>query len=165
MGIFNKVEEKKPLQKKETDYSKVNNLLSEDSKVIGNISFKSNVIILGYVKGEVSSENSVTVKKDGFVEGTIASNKISIEGKVQGNISTKGTVIVQRGGIVTGNISCTELNIEGSVKGDINVSGTTRINESSQYSGNIKTSNIFISEKSELKIDSLQVTKKQEESV
>ncbi len=85
-----------------------------------------------------TSEASILIPKDRFVEGYIKS--IRLECPFNGTILTKSTVIIDKASIVTGDVICANLMIFGHVKGNVFCTVIVTMNEESSLKGKVNAS-------------------------
>ena len=121
----------------------------------GDLYSEHNVIIHGVVKGHVTSKGSVTLSKEGNVEGNISSgNKVLILGSADGDISgekikieksvikgslfAKEKIIIGPESVVIGNLDALNADISGAVEGKIDIGEKITIRQSGIVKGDIK---------------------------
>lgn len=93
-------------------------VISEHTKVIGNIVTKGHIGIAGVVEGNIEAKGTVIVK--GTVKGDIICQNLMIEkGKVISNIVCEGQVVMKEGTSLTGQIECKDAAIGGNMTGEI----------------------------------------------
>jgi len=64
-------------------------IISRGVKIEGKITSDGNIRVDGEIKGDLISQNNVTVGENGHVNGQINANVITIGGKVVGTVSAK----------------------------------------------------------------------------
>jgi cytoskeletal protein CcmA (bactofilin family) len=79
--------------------------ISEGVEIEGKIHFSGPVKIDGSVIGDIISEETLTIGKEGNVESNIKTKNIIISGRLNGNIAASGLVAITSTGSLTGNIS------------------------------------------------------------
>ncbi len=104
MGIFDKNENRGALSKETT-------VISQSTKIEGEITLESNLHIDGRVEGTIKSSSVVSVGKSGEVQGEIYAAKVLVSGRVNGKIDAKEIEIVT-GGRVVGEIFVENLVIQ-----------------------------------------------------
>lgn len=118
-------------------------VISENTKILGNIITKGHIGIAGVVQGNIEAKGNVIIK--GVVKGDIVCQNLMIEkGKVLSNIVCDGKAIIKEGAVLTGNIKCKELSIGGTVNGTIECSGQTGILYSAVVNADIKTKKLGV---------------------
>lgn len=66
----------------------------------------------GEVKGELESSDTITVGKDGIVEGDIKARDIVIGGRIIGKLVASGKVVLESNAALDGDLSANRLVIE-----------------------------------------------------
>ncbi len=85
-------------------------IIARDLRIEGELSSSGLVEIEGYIKGIIKG-NSVVVREDGCVEGTIIAESLSIRGRFEGTIRAKSLNIASKAKII-GNIEYDLLSVE-----------------------------------------------------
>lgn len=85
-------------------------ILARDLKIEGEISSSGLVEIEGKINGTIKG-NSVILREEGFVEGTIIAETLNIKGSFEGNIKAQNINIASKAK-VTGNIEYGSLSVE-----------------------------------------------------
>ncbi|SNZ06321.1 protein CcmA, bactofilin family [Persephonella hydrogeniphila] len=106
MGIFNKGDNIKP-----STNSSGTTIISEGSRISGELRFNGSVHIDGDVEGNIFCEKVVTVGKKGKVKGKITAEKIIINGYAEGEADCSYVEILS-GGKFVGEITYNEITIE-----------------------------------------------------
>lgn len=88
------------------------NILSSDVEIKGSLKFSNDLIIDGKIEGEVSSDGSLTVGENAFVNGEIKTKSVTIFGKVVGNITVTDRCELKSAAILEGDITAGTLSIE-----------------------------------------------------
>ncbi len=90
------------------------NMISEGTRIEGEITFDQVSRIHGVLVGRVHSKSGSTLilSETGVVEGNIDADVLMINGYVRGDIKTKTRVFVSRTGRVIGNIETPSLVLE-----------------------------------------------------
>jgi cytoskeletal protein CcmA (bactofilin family) len=89
------------------------NILSSDVEIKGSLKFSNDLIIDGKIEGEVTSDGSLTVGENAFVQGEIRTKSVVLFGRVQGNITVnercelKSTAVLE-GDVVAGTLAIEE---------------------------------------------------------
>jgi len=104
MGIFDKNEIRQPVANETT-------VISQNTKVIGEITVDSNLHVDGEIEGKIVSSILVSIGKTGHVKGEIYAQKVLVSGRVNGKIDAKEIEIVT-GGRVVGEIYVENLVIQ-----------------------------------------------------
>jgi len=85
-------------------------IIARDLKVEGQINSKGLIEIEGMIKGTLNG-NSVILREEGVVEGTIIAESLSLRGTFNGNIKAKNINIASKANI-TGEIEYESLSVE-----------------------------------------------------
>ena len=85
-------------------------ILSKDLKVEGELLSSGTIEIEGYVNGTVKS-NHLTIREDGCIEGNIAADHLIVKGKFNGSVKAKHISISSKAQ-VNGNIEYEILSVE-----------------------------------------------------
>ena len=95
-------------------------IISRGVKIEGKITSDGNIRVDGDIKGDIISQNNVTVGESGQVNGQINANIISIGGKVIGTVSAKEKLALEAKGNLKGDIFTKTLVVEAGAKFDGN---------------------------------------------
>jgi len=106
MGIFNKGD-----NPKSTAVSSGTTIISDGSRISGELKFNGSVHIDGEVEGNIFCEKILTVGKKGKVKGKITAEKIIVSGFVEGDAEC-GSIEIISGGKFVGEITYNEITIE-----------------------------------------------------
>ena len=90
------------------------NMISEGTRIEGNITFDQVCRIHGILKGKVRSKpgSTLILSETGVIEGDIEADTLMIDGYVKGDIKTQTRVVVSKTGRVIGNIETPSLILE-----------------------------------------------------
>ncbi len=90
------------------------NVISEGTKIEGQIQFDHITRIHGVLVGEIKAKDGSTLilSESALTEGTIHADVLFVDGFVQGDIAAKTRVVISRTGRVVGNIKTRSLTIE-----------------------------------------------------
>ena len=81
-----------------------NSYIAPGTKINGEISGKTELVIDGEFEGQVRLDQTVTVGSQGFVKGEIAARTVRVGGKVQGNLRAADKVEVLATGTIEGDV-------------------------------------------------------------
>ena len=95
-------------------------IISRGVKIEGKITSDGNIRVDGDIKGDIVSQNNVTVGESGQVNGQINANVITIGGKVVGTVSAKEKLALEAKGNLKGDILTKTLVVEAGAKFDGN---------------------------------------------
>ena len=111
-------------------------IISEGTRVEGDIESKGHLAIAGTVDGKVSAKGNVIVT--GIVRGRIKCRDLVLdECNLNAEVQATGNVTI-KSGTVNGDITCNDLNIKGKVNGNINATGTVALASDATVVGDIK---------------------------
>ncbi len=97
--------------------------LGKSMKIKGKISSDEYLTVEGQVEGNIDISKTLTIGKNGFVNGTINADIVKLDGKAEGNITAASKLEIASSGTFQGTIKSDKLVIEeGAVfKGNVNV--------------------------------------------
>ncbi len=111
-------------------------IISEGTRVEGDIESKGHLAIAGTVDGKVSAKGNVIVT--GIVRGRIKCRDLVLdECNLNAEVQATGNVTI-KSGTVNGDIACNDLNIKGRVNGNITATGTVALASDATVVGDIK---------------------------
>lgn len=88
------------------------NILSSDVEIKGSLKFSNDLIIDGRIEGEVTSDGSLTVGENAFVQGEIRTKSVVLFGRVQGNITVTERCELKSSAVLEGDVIAGTLSIE-----------------------------------------------------
>jgi cytoskeletal protein CcmA (bactofilin family) len=104
------------------------NIISQGTKIAGDISAEGDIRIDGYLKGNIRSKGKLVIGGTGAVEGEIDCVIIEVSGKVKGKISASDLLTMKSTAMVSGEITTQKLAVEpGSL-----FSGTCRMGQTAE---------------------------------
>lgn len=97
--------------------------LGKSMKIKGKISSDEYLTVEGQVEGNIDISKTLTIGKNGYVNGTINADIVKLDGKAEGSITAASKLEIASSGTFQGTIKSDKLVIdEGAVfKGKINV--------------------------------------------
>jgi cytoskeletal protein CcmA (bactofilin family) len=97
--------------------------LGKSMKIKGKISSDEYLTVEGQVEGNIDISKTLTIGKNGYVNGTINADIVKLDGKAEGNITAASKLEIASSGTFQGTIKSDKLVIdEGAVfKGKVNV--------------------------------------------
>jgi cytoskeletal protein CcmA (bactofilin family) len=97
--------------------------LGKSMKIKGKISSDEYLTVDGQIEGNIDISKTLTIGKDGFVNGTINANIVKLDGKAEGNITAASKLEIASSGTFQGTIKSDRLVIEegATFKGKVNV--------------------------------------------
>jgi cytoskeletal protein CcmA (bactofilin family) len=93
-----------------SNFKAIPTIIAKDLRVEGVINGSGVIEIEGYIKGLIDG-NVITLRENGFVEGTIIAESVSIRGKFEGSLKAKSVSILGRAKVV-GEIEYESLSVE-----------------------------------------------------
>ncbi len=126
----------------ESTKSEDTTIISSGVKIEGTVTTNGNIRVDGEIKGDIISENNITVGESGSVNGKINASVISIGGTVTGSLEAKEKLTLTSRGKINGDIIVKAFVIEdgglfnGNCRMGVAVGSTKDIGESKQGTGN-----------------------------
>jgi cytoskeletal protein CcmA (bactofilin family) len=131
-----------------SNHSPAVNILSEGTKLKGNLSSQTDIRIAGIVEGEAVSKGKLIVTGNGKIIGNMTSSDADIAGSVEGEVKVSGKLTLRESAIIDGNIYTKTLIVEEgaqingscrmgsdtkslSDKSDVDYAGDTKVKSSS----------------------------------
>jgi len=127
----------------ESTKSEETTIISNGVKIEGTVTTNGNIRVDGEIKGDIISENNITVGESGSVNGKINASVISIGGTVTGSLEAKEKLTLTSRGKINGDIIVKAFVIEdgglfnGNCRMGIAVGNTKDTGESKQGTGTI----------------------------
>ncbi len=84
--------------------SKLSTVIAKGTKILGNIEMEGSLRVDGYIKGKVTSSETLTVGKTGEVEGEVEVKEAVIGGKFKGNLIASGKVELENRASILGDV-------------------------------------------------------------
>lgn len=100
-------------------------VVSRNARFAGALTGDEDVLVDGFLEGEINVTKAVTVGASGEVKASVSGETVTVMGKVLGNITASQKVILKPTAKVVGNISC----------------ATFIVNEGASFEGNINMKN------------------------
>lgn len=88
------------------------NIISEGTKLKGNINSQNDIRVAGLVEGEAHSKGKLIVTSNGKIKGNINSAEADIAGRVEGEVHVSSKLIVRENAVIDGNIYTKALVVE-----------------------------------------------------
>lgn len=125
----------------ESTKSEDTTIISSGVKIEGTVTTNGNIRVDGEIKGDIISENNITVGESGSVNGKINASVISIGGTVTGSLEAKEKLTLTSRGKINGDIIVKAFVIEdgGLFNGNCRMQGTEGI---PQYTVDSKQSTV-----------------------
>jgi cytoskeletal protein CcmA (bactofilin family) len=109
-----------------SDYeSSSQSFFGKTMRIEGEITSDEDLTIEGKVKGQLQVSKTLTIGKEGYVDGKISANVVHINGEATGHLSASEKLVISSEGKYTGNINSDTIKVaEGAqIKGTINIEG------------------------------------------
>ena len=118
-------------------------VVTRSTRLEGNLSSRSRIILEGEVAGDVDSKKEVHVS--GFIQGSVSCQSCLVEGRgVEGDVTAQEAITVEEGSRVTGNLSAPTVTVKGSVAGNILCCRQIAVAKSGSVMGDMSASSISI---------------------
>lgn len=95
-----------------TNQSPSLNMISEGSKLKGNIESKNDIRISGKVEGEANSKGKLIITSSGLIEGNVKAMDADISGNLVGEIRVSNKLTLRKSAKIDGNIYTKTLIVE-----------------------------------------------------
>ncbi|MEX0609966.1 MAG: polymer-forming cytoskeletal protein [Balneolaceae bacterium] len=95
-----------------TNHSPTVNILSEGTKLKGNLNSQTDIRIAGIIEGEASSKGKLIVTGNGKIIGNVTSSDADVAGRVEGEVRVSGKLTLRESAIIDGNIYTKTLIVE-----------------------------------------------------
>lgn len=95
-----------------TNHTPAVNILSEGTKLKGDLNSQTDIRIAGTVNGEATSKGKLIVTGNGKIIGNITSADADIAGKVEGEVKVSNKLTLRSSAIIDGNIYTKTLIVE-----------------------------------------------------
>lgn len=103
------------------------NIISEGTKITGNVHSSSDIRVSGAVEGEALSKGKLIITEQGRVTGDITATDADIAGKVEGEVKVTNRLVLRKNAIIDGNIYTKTLIVEEGAQ----INGACRMGERS----------------------------------
>lgn len=90
----------------------VNTIIGQGTKLDGLLTSVSSIRIDGEFKGEIETQATLHIGKDGIIHGNVKAASLTIEGFIEGNIIAEEMVQMVKGSQVVGDITSPSIEIE-----------------------------------------------------
>lgn len=88
------------------------NMISEGTRIKGELASKTDVRVAGIVEGEIHADGKCIITNSGNVKGNISADEADISGSVNGEIKVGTRLILRKSAKVTGNIHAKSFLVE-----------------------------------------------------
>lgn len=117
----------KKTNKQVFDSNSSQNIISQDTKIIGDLTSSGDFRIDGIIEGNIKSTGKIVVGSTGFIKGTLQGTDAYFEGKFSGKLTLSGTLTLKptahiEGEVIVGKLSVdpdATFNVKCSMKGSV----------------------------------------------
>lgn len=95
-----------------SENSSQQNIIAQDTKIVGDIISKGPFRIDGQVEGNIKTNEKIVIGKSGFVNGTITGTNADFEGSFSGKLKLSGTLSLKSSAYVQGEVEIGKLAVE-----------------------------------------------------
>ena len=87
-------------------------VLSSGVSIVGNVTFRTELLIDGEIKGDVTSTGSLTVGEHARITGDINVGSVTVNGTIQGNVTASEKCTLAAGATLRGDIAAPRLAVD-----------------------------------------------------
>ncbi len=98
--------------KMNNDENALKAIISENTKIKGNMTGNEDVILHGKFNGKMNLNSLLIVKRTGSIKGKVNAVNMIIEGEVEGEIDVQNKIEVRASGRFNGELICKQIAIE-----------------------------------------------------
>ena len=100
-------------------------MLSSGVSIVGDVTFKTELVIDGEVEGSITSTGTLTVGEHARIRGEIRAGSVTVQGTVEGNVFATERCGLEAGATVRGDIEAPRLAVdeEATFLGSAKISG------------------------------------------
>ncbi|MGV6845252.1 MAG: bactofilin family protein [Lutibacter sp.] len=99
-------------KKEKTNLSSERNVISKNTKIIGDIDSEGDFRIEGQVEGTIKTAGRVVIGDSGSVKGKVFCNNADIDGVFNGDLEVKNVLSLKSTASITGNVIVNKLAVE-----------------------------------------------------
>ena len=88
------------------------NMISQGTKIVGNISSNSDFRVEGNIEGELKTSGKVVVGKSGIINGSLIGENADFEGSFSGKIKLGGMLKLRSSAYIEGEVEISKLSVE-----------------------------------------------------
>ena len=88
------------------------NMISQGTKIIGNISSDSDFRVEGNIEGELKTSGKVVVGKSGVINGSLIGENADFEGSFSGKLKLGGMLTLRSSAYIEGEVEISKLSVE-----------------------------------------------------
>jgi cytoskeletal protein CcmA (bactofilin family) len=90
----------------------LNTIIGKGTAIDGNLRVQNSLRIDGFVRGDITTTDTVIVGKEGGVEGIIRAKHVLLAGRITGNVAATGKVFLEATASVYGDVKATRLVVD-----------------------------------------------------
>lgn len=88
------------------------NMISQGTKIVGNISSNSDFRVEGNIEGELKTSGKVVVGKSGVINGSLIGENADFEGSFSGKLELGGMLTLRSSAYIEGEVEISKLSVE-----------------------------------------------------
>lgn len=88
------------------------NMISQGTKIVGNISSNSDFRVEGNIEGELKTSGKVVVGKSGVINGSLIGENADFEGSFSGKLKLGGMLTLRSSAYIEGEVEISKLSVE-----------------------------------------------------
>ena len=88
------------------------NMISQGTKIVGNISSDSDFRVEGNIEGELKTSGKVVVGKSGVINGSLIGENADFEGSFSGKLKLGGMLTLRSSAYIEGEVEISKLSVE-----------------------------------------------------
>ena len=98
--------------KKKMENTSGQNIISEGTKIVGDLTSKGDFRIDGTIEGNVKTTGKIVVGKSGLIKGSLQATDAYFEGKFSGKLALSGTLTLKSSAHIEGEVISSKLAVE-----------------------------------------------------
>jgi len=102
----------KKTSKQVIDGNSSQNIISQDTKIVGDLSSEGDFRIDGIIEGNIKSTGKIVVGSTGFIKGTLQGTDAYFEGKFSGKLVLSGTLTLKPTAHIEGEVIVGKLSVD-----------------------------------------------------
>jgi cytoskeletal protein CcmA (bactofilin family) len=102
----------KKTNKQIIDGNSSQNIISQDTTIIGDLSSSGDFRIDGVIEGNIKSTGKIVVGSTGFIKGTLQGTDAYFEGKFSGKLTLSGTLTLKPSAHIEGEVVVGKLSVD-----------------------------------------------------
>ena len=95
-----------------TETTTQQNIIAQDTKIVGDIISKGPFRVDGQVEGNVRTQGKIVVGKSGYINGTIEGTNADFEGSFSGKLKLSGILSLKSSAYIQGEVEVGKLAVE-----------------------------------------------------